>query len=197
MTHLCLPRSDHFQEFFRSAKGTETAVNDRSPKGASEASAGVAQPSAESAAPAILEPAPPQTSANSPADPTPLSQDPGLQTTAAPSADQDPQTRRQRLHEQAETSKQADLQVRFADVGCGFGGLLVRLSPLYPDQLMVGMEIRDKVRFAPLPDPDWWTASKGGTRKGKGKSPCCCHGSKSTPYFVTSAAHCFVLACHS
>lgn len=37
------------------------------------------------------------------------------------------------------------MQVRFADVGCGFGGLLVRLSPLYPHQLMVGMEIRDKV----------------------------------------------------
>ncbi|KAL0025379.1 hypothetical protein WJX79_002218 [Trebouxia sp. C0005] len=35
--------------------------------------------------------------------------------------------------------------LRFADVGCGFGGLLVRLSPLYPDKLMVGMEIRDKV----------------------------------------------------
>eukprot|EP00898_Chlorokybus_atmophyticus_P007061 jgi/Chlat1/7356/Chrsp59S06977 len=35
--------------------------------------------------------------------------------------------------------------VRFADVGCGFGGLLVRLSPIYPDTLMVGMELRDKV----------------------------------------------------
>jgi len=35
--------------------------------------------------------------------------------------------------------------VRFADVGCGFGGLLVRMSPLFPDKLMLGMEIRDKV----------------------------------------------------
>ncbi|KAK9830162.1 hypothetical protein WJX72_010063 [[Myrmecia] bisecta] len=35
--------------------------------------------------------------------------------------------------------------VRFADVGCGFGGLLIRLSPLYPDTLMVGMELRDRV----------------------------------------------------
>jgi len=35
--------------------------------------------------------------------------------------------------------------VRFADVGCGFGGLLVKLSPMFPDKLMVGMEIRDKV----------------------------------------------------
>eukprot|EP00245_Coleochaete_scutata_P007142 TRINITY_DN22243_c0_g1_i1.p1 TRINITY_DN22243_c0_g1~~TRINITY_DN22243_c0_g1_i1.p1 ORF type:complete len:323 (-),score=70.12 TRINITY_DN22243_c0_g1_i1:47-1015(-) len=36
-------------------------------------------------------------------------------------------------------------KVRFADIGCGFGGLLVRLSPLFPDTLMVGMELRDKV----------------------------------------------------
>ena len=35
--------------------------------------------------------------------------------------------------------------MRFADVGCGFGGLLVRMSPLFPDKLMLGMEIRDKV----------------------------------------------------
>ena len=32
------------------------------------------------------------------------------------------------------------------DVGCGFGGLLVKLAPLYPDTLMLGMELRDKVR---------------------------------------------------
>ena len=36
--------------------------------------------------------------------------------------------------------------VRFADVGCGFGGLLIRLSPLYPDKLMIGFELRDKAR---------------------------------------------------
>eukprot|EP00884_Botryococcus_braunii_P022675 jgi/Botrbrau1/9091/Bobra.0305s0001.1 len=36
-------------------------------------------------------------------------------------------------------------EVQFADVGCGFGGLLVSLSPLYPETLMVGMELRDKV----------------------------------------------------
>lgn len=35
--------------------------------------------------------------------------------------------------------------VQFADVGCGFGGLLIRLSTVFPDTLMVGMEIRDKV----------------------------------------------------
>ena len=33
------------------------------------------------------------------------------------------------------------------DVGCGFGGLLIRLAPLYPDKLMLGFELRDKVRL--------------------------------------------------
>ncbi len=35
--------------------------------------------------------------------------------------------------------------VAFADVGCGFGGLTVRLAEAYPDKLVVGMELRDKV----------------------------------------------------
>ena len=26
----------------------------------------------------------------------------------------------------------------FADVGCGFGGLLIALAPLFPDTLMLG-----------------------------------------------------------
>lgn len=38
-----------------------------------------------------------------------------------------------------------DRLVRFVDVGCGFGGLLIRLAPLYPDKLMLGFELRDKV----------------------------------------------------
>jgi len=33
----------------------------------------------------------------------------------------------------------------FADIGCGYGGLLTTLSPLYPSTRMVGMEIRVKV----------------------------------------------------
>lgn len=35
--------------------------------------------------------------------------------------------------------------VEFADVGCGYGGLLVALAPIFPDKLMLGMEIRVKV----------------------------------------------------
>lgn len=36
-------------------------------------------------------------------------------------------------------------QVEFADVGCGYGGLLVQLSELFPDRLILGLEIRVKV----------------------------------------------------
>ncbi|MBW0478800.1 hypothetical protein O181_018515 [Austropuccinia psidii MF-1] len=36
-------------------------------------------------------------------------------------------------------------QVEFADVGCGFGGLLIALAPLFPETLMLGMEIRPHV----------------------------------------------------
>ncbi|KAK0179167.1 hypothetical protein PV327_007983 [Microctonus hyperodae] len=36
-------------------------------------------------------------------------------------------------------------QVEFADVGCGYGGLLVTLSSMFPENLIVGMEIRVKV----------------------------------------------------
>ncbi|KAM8916502.1 tRNA (guanine-N(7)-)-methyltransferase isoform 2-T2 [Spinachia spinachia] len=36
-------------------------------------------------------------------------------------------------------------RVEFADIGCGYGGLLVELSPLFPDKLILGMEIRVKV----------------------------------------------------
>eukprot|EP00933_Yihiella_yeosuensis_P013473 TRINITY_DN12471_c3_g3_i1.p1 TRINITY_DN12471_c3_g3~~TRINITY_DN12471_c3_g3_i1.p1 ORF type:complete len:310 (-),score=39.08 TRINITY_DN12471_c3_g3_i1:91-1020(-) len=36
-------------------------------------------------------------------------------------------------------------KVRFLDVGCGFGGLLMALGPKFPDKLMLGMEIREQV----------------------------------------------------
>ncbi|KAL2346884.1 hypothetical protein Fmac_000884 [Flemingia macrophylla] len=42
---------------------------------------------------------------------------------------------------QADNSK----KIQFADVGCGFGGLLISLSTLFPKTLMIGMELRDKV----------------------------------------------------
>mmetsp|Transcript_82363 Transcript_82363/g.191262 ORF Transcript_82363/g.191262 Transcript_82363/m.191262 type:complete len:340 (+) Transcript_82363:26-1045(+) len=36
-------------------------------------------------------------------------------------------------------------RVRFLDVGCGFGGLLVALAPQFPETLMLGLEIREQV----------------------------------------------------
>ncbi|KAI3468979.1 hypothetical protein Pfo_025642 [Paulownia fortunei] len=36
-------------------------------------------------------------------------------------------------------------KIEFADIGCGFGGLLISLSTLFPNALMIGMELRDKV----------------------------------------------------
>ncbi|XP_057367738.1 tRNA (guanine-N(7)-)-methyltransferase-like [Daphnia carinata] len=35
--------------------------------------------------------------------------------------------------------------VQFADIGCGYGGLLISLSTMFPETLMLGMEIRVKV----------------------------------------------------
>ncbi|GAA6008416.1 hypothetical protein JCM11491_004467 [Sporobolomyces phaffii] len=36
-------------------------------------------------------------------------------------------------------------KVEFADVGCGFGGLSISLAPLFPETLMLGLEIRVQV----------------------------------------------------
>ncbi|XP_067832590.1 tRNA (guanine-N(7)-)-methyltransferase isoform X1 [Heptranchias perlo] len=41
--------------------------------------------------------------------------------------------------------KKSKFQVEFADIGCGYGGLLVELSPLFPNALILGLEIRVKV----------------------------------------------------
>lgn len=35
--------------------------------------------------------------------------------------------------------------VSVVDIGCGFGGLLFALAPILPNQLILGMEIRDKL----------------------------------------------------
>ena len=49
------------------------------------------------------------------------------------------------LHAEAEEKGLTSPQVDFVDVGCGFGGLTVRLAEAYPDKLVAGMEIRAKV----------------------------------------------------
>ena len=40
---------------------------------------------------------------------------------------------------------QVQKKVEFADIGCGYGGLLISMAKAFPDNLMVGMEIRTKV----------------------------------------------------
>merc|ERR1712196_430607 len=62
----------------------------------------------------------------------------------------DPSKMQWRLHfperfAKTSASSSAPPVPEIADVGCGYGGLLVGLSPLFPESLMVGIEIRDKV----------------------------------------------------
>jgi tRNA (guanine-N7-)-methyltransferase len=38
-----------------------------------------------------------------------------------------------------------DKKPEFADIGCGFGGLLISLAPLFPQTFMLGLEIRVQV----------------------------------------------------
>jgi len=44
-----------------------------------------------------------------------------------------------------ESDQNVSKNVEFLDIGCGYGGLLITLSSLYPETLMLGMEIRVKV----------------------------------------------------
>ena len=39
----------------------------------------------------------------------------------------------------------ADKRIEFADIGCAFGGMLFSIAPMFPDTMMVGLEIRSKV----------------------------------------------------
>ena len=40
------------------------------------------------------------------------------------------------------TITQGEKKVEWADVGCGFGGLLMALAPLFPEKLMLGTSTR-------------------------------------------------------
>lgn len=46
---------------------------------------------------------------------------------------------------QEPTPKPLTKPITIADIGCGFGGLLVALSPLFPNDLILGLEIRAQV----------------------------------------------------
>ena len=45
-------------------------------------------------------------------------------------------------------------QVEWADVGCGFGGLLMSLAPQFPDTLMLGPS--PPLRFQASPNKQEW-----------------------------------------
>jgi len=44
-------------------------------------------------------------------------------------------------------NKEMQRPIDFADIGCGFGGLLVQLGEKFPDKISLGIEIREKVRL--------------------------------------------------
>lgn len=48
-------------------------------------------------------------------------------------------------HKEGVTEQTPERHIQFADIGCGFGGLLHTLSPLYPDKMILGLEIRPRV----------------------------------------------------
>jgi tRNA (guanine-N7-)-methyltransferase len=48
-------------------------------------------------------------------------------------------------HYYNEADQTFNSRVEFADIGCGYGGLLTKLAPTFPDKLILGMEIRVQV----------------------------------------------------
>ncbi|ODV84257.1 hypothetical protein CANARDRAFT_29408 [[Candida] arabinofermentans NRRL YB-2248] len=44
-----------------------------------------------------------------------------------------------------ESTGRVDRNVEIADIGCGYGGLMIDLAPAFPDTLILGMEIRVQV----------------------------------------------------
>ena len=48
-------------------------------------------------------------------------------------------------HDTVAKVKSSEPCVEFLDIGCGYGGLLVALSPLFPENRILGLEIRLKV----------------------------------------------------
>ncbi|KXS11632.1 guanine-N(7)--methyltransferase-like protein [Gonapodya prolifera JEL478] len=51
-------------------------------------------------------------------------------------------------HQEPSAGEFADrnMKVEIADVGCGYGGLMISLAPLFPNSLILGLEIRGKVQ---------------------------------------------------
>ena len=66
-------------------------------------------------------------------------------TPTAPDAFREDGHYERRFLEELKKDEGKEAKITFADIGCGFGGLLVRLSPLFPKELIMGMEIRAQV----------------------------------------------------
>ncbi|UPR00754.1 tRNA (guanine-N(7)-)-methyltransferase [Chloropicon primus] len=66
---------------------------------------------------------------------------------------------------------EAKLEVENVDVGCGFGGYLLKLGEVYPDQLSLGLELRDKVTEYVADRITALRAEEGG-EGGEGKEGC-------------------------
>lgn len=41
--------------------------------------------------------------------------------------------------EKFKPNEEHNAKVEFVDIGCGYGGLLITLSPMYPESLILGM----------------------------------------------------------
>lgn len=54
--------------------------------------------------------------------------------------------------------------VTVADIGCGFGGLLIALSPLLPDELILGMSPPPPILSNPIQSTHFSTAQNSGTQ---------------------------------
>lgn len=48
-------------------------------------------------------------------------------------------------------------KVEFADVGCGFGGLIMSLAPQFPDTLMLGKSLKRPVKDIQPMGGSWLT----------------------------------------
>jgi tRNA (guanine-N7-)-methyltransferase len=48
-------------------------------------------------------------------------------------------------YEHPRTYPSDGVNVSIIDIGCGYGGLLFGLATLFPNKLILGMEIRDKL----------------------------------------------------
>lgn len=88
----------------------------------------------------------------------------------------------------------AAAQVRIADVGCGFGGMTVALGEIFPDKLVLGLEIRDRVvdivkqRISKLRTDAAAAATTAAAGKAKAKTEALATTADGKSYRITNSA---------